>query len=378
MSRLPSLLRWGGLALILALFAARAGKTAIELAAVQPLGVDFLPMWTGARMAWATPQLIYDFDAVTAAQDWLMAGWSRLRPFVYPPSALPALAPFAALPFYGAYALWTVLGAILVAGATANAVKGQRLMAAALVLLSPPGSLAIIVGQSTLLVAGCLTLAVTQLARRPYLAGALLGLAAAIKPQAAVLAPVALVAAREWKALAASIVTGASLGLVSLAMVGWQPWLAWLDSLPRFAELISLSPSHMRGGVTLTMMGVNLGLDHGLLSGLRLAALLLALVGTWLAFARSQDPAYRLAALGAGALAIMPYAMHYEATLLAPAAVLMALSPHRWLFGAAAVASLSLAVKHQVGASALIAVALCAVMAALHERYRNGVGNSRS
>lgn len=378
MPTLMLFLRWGGLVSILTLFAIRAFKTADQLALIQPLAVDFLPMWTGAKMAWATPHLLYDFSAVTAAQDWLMNRWSRLRPFVYPPSALPVLAPFAALPFYWAYVVWTVLGAILVAGATAAAAQRQRLLAAALVLLSPPGSLALIVGQSTLLVAGCLTLGVTELSRRPWLAGALFGLAAAVKPQAAVLVPVALVAARAWKALGASILVGGVLGLASLVMVGWQPWLAWLESLPRFAALITLSPSHMRGGVTLTMMGVNLGMDADALGWIRLAALLTAVLGTWLAFARGRDPAYRLAALGAGALAIMPYAMHYEALLLAPAAVLLAMSPRRWVFGAAAVASLSLSIKHQLGGTCLIAVAACAVMAALYERYRNGVASSRS
>lgn len=378
MKTLLMFLRWGGLVFVLTLFAVRAYQTSDQLARIQPLAVDFLPMWTGAKMAWATPHLLYDFDAVTAAQDWLMNRWSRLRPFVYPPSILPVLAPFAALPFYWAYVIWTVLGAILVAGATATAAKSQRLLAAALVLLSPPGSLALIVGQSTLLVAGCLTLAVTELSRRPWLAGALFGLAAAVKPQAAVLVPVALVAARAWKALGVSILMGLTLGLASMAMVGWRPWLAWLESLPRFAELITLSPSHMRGGVTLTMMGVNLRMDPDLLGWARLAAMLTAVAGTWLAFARSQDPAYRMTALGAGALAIMPYAMHYEALLLAPAAVLLAMSPHRWVFGLAAVASLSLSVKHQLGGTCLMAVAFCAVMAALYERYRNGVESSRS
>jgi hypothetical protein len=378
MTRLLPAFRAGVILVIVGLFLLRAYASARGLMAVQPLGIDFLPMWTGARMAWSTPQLLYDFEAVTAAQDWLMTGWSRLRPFVYPPSALPALAPFAAMPFHWAYVVWTLLGAVLLAGATAQAVERQRILAVALILASPPAATAIIVGQTTLLVAGLLVLGVTELAGRPRLAGALFGIAAAIKPQAAVLVPVALVAARAWGALGSAILAGAAMGLVSLVMFGWEPWMAWLHSLPRFAEAISLSPTLMRGGVTLTMMGVNLGLDPDLLGWIRLAALLAAVAATWLAFARSGDAAYRLAALSVGALSIMPYAMHYEATLMAPAAVLLALSPHRWLFGAAALASLALAMRHQVGGASVVAVATCAVMAALHGRYRNGVDSSRS
>ena len=378
MTRVSPALRTGVLVVILGLFLLRAYSSARGLLAVQPLGIDFLPMWTGARMAWPAPQLLYDFEAITAAQDWLMNGWSRLRPFVYPPSALPALAPFAALPFLWGYIAWTLLGAVLLAGATAQAAERQRLLAAALVLASPPAATAIIVGQATLLVAALLALGVMELARRPRLAGALFGIAAAIKPQAAVLVPVALVAARAWPALGFAILAGGAMGLVSLAMVGWTPWWAWLESLPRFAEAISLSPTLMRGGVTLTMMGTNLGVEPNLLSWIRLFALLAAVAATWLAFARGRDTAYRLAALSAGALAIMPYAMHYEATLMAPAAVFLALSPHRWVFGVAAVASLSLAMRHQVGGLSLIAVAACAILAALYERYRKGVESSRS
>jgi hypothetical protein len=50
-----------------------------------------------------------------------------------------------------------------------------------------------------------------------------------IKPQFWVLVPVALVAGREWKALAAAIVAAAALAAASAALFGIEAWLRWLD-----------------------------------------------------------------------------------------------------------------------------------------------------
>ena len=54
-------------ALTLALGALAAGET-WTLVNFQPLGVDFLPLWTAGRMASSDPGHIYDFAAVTRAQ----------------------------------------------------------------------------------------------------------------------------------------------------------------------------------------------------------------------------------------------------------------------------------------------------------------------
>ena len=73
----------------------------------------------------------------------------------------------------------------------------------------------------------------------------------------------------------------------------------------------------------------------------------------WIVFRRTEDPARRLAALFGGGLFITPYAMHYDAALLAPAAALML--THRaaaWRLdrGAAAPARCSAARRSRTGA----------------------------
>lgn len=53
---------------------------------IQPLGIDFLPLWTAGRMAWTAPGKVYDFAAVTQAQSWLLPHLRWLRPYAYPPA----------------------------------------------------------------------------------------------------------------------------------------------------------------------------------------------------------------------------------------------------------------------------------------------------
>jgi hypothetical protein len=48
-----------------------------------------------------------------------------------------------------------------------------------------------------------------------------------------------------------------------------------------------------------------------------------AIAMIWFVFRRTEDPARRLTALFGGALFVTPYAMHYDAALLAPAAALI-------------------------------------------------------
>src|SRR5205807_9822623 len=58
--------------------------------------------------------------------------------------------------------------------------------------------------------------------------GAVLGLLT-MKPQFWLLVPVALVAARQWKALLWSVIAAFGLALASLAVFGFDAWRHWLE-----------------------------------------------------------------------------------------------------------------------------------------------------
>jgi hypothetical protein len=136
-----------------------------------------------------------------------------------------------------------------------------------------------------------------------------------VKPQLLVLVPVALLAEGRWRTLAAAGATGAALVGASVAAWGLEPWFAWLSALHRFKALIFAAPQLI--AALITPYGALL--THGLNGAW---AFLLAPLAIWLAwstFRRSTDVADRSIAIFAGALLISPYAMYYEAALLAPA-----------------------------------------------------------
>ena len=83
--------------------------------------------------------------------------------------------------------------------------------------------LADLVGQSVLLVAGLTVLAVIELEHRPRLAGVLFALAAAIKPQAVLLAPIGLLAGGAFEALVSAAVVKA-FGRPEPTCFGWARW----------------------------------------------------------------------------------------------------------------------------------------------------------
>jgi uncharacterized membrane protein len=248
-----------------------------------------------------------------------------MRPYAYPPTALLALAPFGALAFWPALALWTGASFAVFVAAGARLIPQRRVLALALIVLSPAVVLAALAGQTVVLAAGLVALALADLERRPRLAGVLLALAAALKPQAALLAPVALVACGAFETLAAAALAGAALAAASILCFGFARWPEWFASLAPFQAVVESIPRLMPGVITPYGAAHELGLAGPAALLWRALFGLFGLALVWRAFAASRDPAVRLAALGAGSLLAAPYAMHYDGTLLVIPAVMLAL-----------------------------------------------------
>jgi len=313
------------LALLVVAYAAISALT-WTLVFRQPAGIDFQPLWAGVRVALAEPARLYDFAHVTALQGWPL-GPEKLRPFAYPPTAALLLAPFAALPFWAAYGLWTATtGALFLAA-------GLKARLPWWFILLPPVALVAYCGQVTFLVGGLMLLALA-LKDRPLTAGLLWGLAACVKPQLLVLAPVALIAEGRWRTLAAAGLTGLAVAGLSAASFGVEIWRGWLAALPRFQAVVFGDPSLVADAITPYALLERFGVPGAWAYVLAPEAVTVV----WLAFRRSDDLAVRLAAVAGGALLISPYAMHYETALLAPAAaagLAAAFRGPRWIAGAA-------------------------------------------
>jgi hypothetical protein len=200
--------------------------------------------------------------------------------------------------------------------------------------------------------------AVLILPRRPLLAGALLGAALAIKPTVLILVPVALIAGGHWRALLACGLAGLTMIGASVLAYGASPWLAWLAALPAFQAQVLDDPLLRKCLITPTGLAAQIGLTGPALAVWRGAFILAGVALAAVVFRRTQDPALRLTALfGAGLLA-SPYAMNYDAALLASGAVALLLSastPRARLLSAGAFVALIAAGFPLIGGVALLA-----------------------
>jgi hypothetical protein len=223
-----------------------------------------------------------------------------LRPFSYPPTFLLLTTPLGWISQPVAYVGWVALSAMAL-------VASLRRLAAPLVLFAPAVFLAGIIGQTSLLMGAALFAGATLLSR-PMIAGVLFGLAACIKPQVVVLAPLVLIAGGHWRALAAAAATGLAISLGATALYGFHIWADWLVSLQTFVQSNDVAWQ-----------------DRYLsLPGLwRIAPLAIGAVAAW---RLADDPERAIGIAVAAALLGSLHAMDYDAAILAPFALSAALA----------------------------------------------------
>jgi hypothetical protein len=356
-------LKTGVLAVGVVVLVAIGWNDMAKLLAYQPLGIDFLPMWAAGHEVFIHPHRVYDFTRLTHFEQpqFLDYPFRGLRPFVYPPAALLILAPFGQWPFQLANLAWTALGLVAVICAVSTQVKSPRVLAVLAMVLSPASLLVLVTGQVTFLIAAMGVTALLCLKSRPILAGVLFGVAGVIKPQAMVLLPVALIALGAWRAMLVTALTAVAVAILSALAFGPHVWIDWLGAVARFQDWVMKSPGLVRGMITPTAMGMNMRLDPGALAVWRLGFAIGAVAIVWFVFRKTEDPARRLTALLGGAIFVTPYAMHYDAALLAPAAALMLThraQPGDWLVAVGASALLCCAAIPHWGAAAVTAFVL--------------------
>lgn len=305
------------LGLLLAIFVAVDAQMVREVVRVQPLGVDYLAIWTGVRFTWLEPVHAYDFVAVTDAQRWAIGDAGSVRPFVYPPTVGLMFRPLGLIGYWPSYVLFVAATLALFLGATWRAFRSRTTVL--FLLLSPVVVLAVLSGQVTLLVGALIMLAI-RCSARPEIAGVLWATVAAIKPQFVLLLPVALLLQGQWVTLLVTTGVVACLVLLSAWIFGFAVWDAWIAALPRFTEVVN-APGFLPWMVTPYSALVRAGVSGALLNLSQLAFALLGLAVVVWAFHRPRSAIHQTVALVGAALVASPYAMEYELALLAPAAL---------------------------------------------------------
>ena len=289
----------------------------------RPAVIDFLAYWAAGRLALAGQiASVYDLAAHQAAEEVIakVHGW---LPFAYPPPFLLIVTPFGLAPFWIAFALWVASTGILyalVAGRHGNWPY----------TFSHPAFLTnVLIGQNGFVTSSIFIGGLKMLRRSPFLGGAILGLMV-IKPQLALLLPFAMIAGRQWKAIAGAMASASVALVVAWVVFGTTAYLGFFKILPFFTEAMALG--RWRWNEMVSVFGFcryfdvpqNIALAvHAVVA---FAALVLVCRAWWL------DLDERDGILAAATVLVPPYLLTYDALLLViPTLWLIERRRHLWV-----------------------------------------------
>lgn len=298
----------------------------------KPIGTDFSSFYAAGAMALEGRAAdAYDMALHYARQKHMFGADTPYYGWLYPPIFLMVAAPLALMPYPLALAVWqggTLLAFLAVIGAI---LRGLRQPAAGrlwlLVALAFP---AVFVnlghGQNGLLTASLFGAALVALPARPAIAGVLFGLLA-YKPQFGLLVPVALLAAGQWRTIAAAALTMIALAAIATLLFGTGIWPAFIVStgIARTALLEQGDVGFEKlqsAFAAVRMWGGGVPLAYAVQTAVTLAA-----VGaTALIWRARLDHAQKAAMLGVAALIASPHVLDYDLTLLGIAMAYIAAS----------------------------------------------------
>ncbi|PMS38656.1 uncharacterized protein DUF2029 [Trinickia symbiotica] len=276
------------------------------------LGWDFVVFWSAARVTLEHGAAMVFSPTVLHEMEAAVGHFREIGPWAYPPTFLLALIPFGLFSFATAFGLFSAAGLAVYAVALRRAVRG----------LDPPYMLfaagfsgvgvALAAGQNSLLTTAAAAGATLLLDSNPILAGTCVA-ALAIKPQLAVLFPLALACGRKWKALAASAAWALAFATVATAILGADAWTVFAAHLPSFNQrFVEHGSTHWAAMPTVfaaaRLAGASVPAAYvaQALIGVPAAA---AVAYLWLCDARFE---LRVSALALGTLLVQPYLMYYD------------------------------------------------------------------
>jgi hypothetical protein len=292
----------------------------------KPAATDFLGFWSAGTLALqGHADRAYQPEAMIPIQTeaaWLAPG--AYLGFFYPPVFLLACVPFALLPYPAAVIAF-------VAAPLAPLLVCLRRLFPTIGLLPalafPAMMLNAATGQTGFLTAACFAGAALWLETNPVAAGACLGLLAC-KPHLALGVPVALVAARRWRAAVAAAGTAIGLAALSWAVFGAAAWHGFLNAAPLARD--ALENDRNDWGKSFSPFAAARLLHAGLTTAYAVQAIAaLIALGMVIAMCRRRPGALpEMAILAAAAMVCTPHVMDYDLVCL--------LIPAGWLAASAA------------------------------------------
>jgi arabinofuranan 3-O-arabinosyltransferase len=193
--------------------------------------VDFGWMWLSGRFAVAgNSSQTFDYSAFSGAQMALFGhdNCPFITSYVYPPTYLFMTYFLGFMPYLVAFAVW-ILATLFLYGTAVYTIIPHR---AAVVGAMSPFFVAVNAdfGHNGFITAALVGFSLAFLERRPWLSGIFLGLLT-YKPHIGVLFPLALLASRNWRALASAAIVTVILGVGATFAFGSEGWISFLHTL---------------------------------------------------------------------------------------------------------------------------------------------------
>ncbi len=211
----------------------------------KPLGTDFSSFYAaGSLVLDGRAAELYDMATHYAREQQIFGASTPYYAWLYPPVFLLIATPLAAMPYPLALVVWQAASFALYLAVIGRIVRGMKMPATAqapLWLLIAAAFPAVLVnlghGQNGCLSAGLLGAALLALPSRPVAAGVLFGLLA-YKPQLAIVIPIALLAAGQWRTILAAGLTVTALVCISSLLFGTELWFAFSASMETSRQLL--------------------------------------------------------------------------------------------------------------------------------------------
>ncbi len=289
-------------------------RVGMSLAGAGPLGFaihsDFVSFWAASHLALAG----HASDTYTVATHWDVersalpeTGYSA---FLYPPVWLLLCLPLALLPF------WWSLAAFLAATGTGYWWVTRKLLPGGGVafLAFPAVVTNVVYGQNGLLTTALFGGGLLALERRPWAAGICFG-CLAYKPHLAATVPIALIAGRHWRALAATAATAAALIAASVALFGVSAWQGFFAEAPFARSVLEHGVLTNVGWVSIFRAIVQMGGPVTLAYAVQAVAGLAAIAAMVVAIRRRPDAI--TAMLPLATVLATPFLLAYDLALLA-------------------------------------------------------------
>jgi alpha-1,2-mannosyltransferase len=293
----------------------------------KPIGSDFSSFYAaGSLVLDGRANDVYDMALHYAREQQMFGAATPYYSWLYPPIFLLVATPLALIPYPLALAVWQIGTLALYLSVIGAIVRRMRQRGIVIGALWPPiaaGFPAVFVnlghGQNGFLTAGLFGAALLALPTRPVISGVLFGLLV-YKPQFALIVPIALLAAGQWRTVVAAGITVMALVAVTSLAFGAHLWFAFAASTETSRKLL------LEGGdvgfeklqsvfAAARMWGSGIPLAYAV-QGIASAA---AACGTAWVWRSSSDRDLKGALLIIATLLASPHVLDYDLMMLAPA-----------------------------------------------------------